>query len=47
MPKIIENRMRMAKQEISHQGEYGHVIINENIEIAVEEIIKILHNSNK
>jgi len=40
---IIESRMSMASQEISHKDEYEYVVINKDLKLAVEEIINILN----
>jgi guanylate kinase len=40
--EVIENRMKMAQREMSHQDEYDHIIINESLEKAVKEIRECL-----
>ena len=39
--QIIARRMREAKDELSHYGEFDHLIINEDFELAVSELVKI------
>lgn len=39
--EVIEDRMKMAQREISHQDEYDHIITNDNLETAVKEIMQI------
>ncbi len=40
--EIIEGRMASARAEMSHYGEYDHLIVNENFERAVEQLGSIL-----
>ncbi len=40
--KIIENRMKKAKDEINHYNEYDFVVVNNNIEETTEKIRKII-----
>ncbi|MPN33111.1 Guanylate kinase [bioreactor metagenome] len=37
-----ELRMKNAKEELSHAGEYDYVIVNDIVEDAVSEFIKIV-----
>jgi guanylate kinase len=37
-PESIERRMKTMEQELLHQGEYGHVIVNDDLERAVAEL---------
>lgn len=39
---VISRRMSAAEEELSHISEYDHVIINDNLERAVEEIRTII-----
>ncbi|MAY15445.1 MAG: hypothetical protein CMI06_08920 [Oceanospirillaceae bacterium] len=39
---IIERRMRDARNEMSHYGEYNYLIINDNFENTVEELRAIV-----
>ncbi|WP_430460893.1 guanylate kinase [Thalassolituus sp. LLYu03] len=41
-PEIIERRMRDARSEMSHYGEYDYLIINDNFENTVEELRSII-----
>jgi guanylate kinase len=39
---VIENRMKRARDEISHFNEYDFVVINDNLESAIEQIKSII-----
>jgi guanylate kinase len=39
----IDRRMREAREEISHWREFDHVIVNDQLDRAVEEVVSILH----
>jgi guanylate kinase len=39
----VDRRMREAREEISHWWEFDHVIVNDRLERAVEEVVCILH----
>jgi guanylate kinase len=41
-PAEIERRMRAARDEISHSGEFAHVVVNDDLDRAVEEVVAIL-----
>ena len=43
--EAIERRMRDAKNEISHYNEYDYLVINDDIEIALEQLSSILKAS--
>ena len=38
----IKKRMRNAIEEIGHAGEYGYVILNDNLEIAINNVRSVL-----
>lgn len=38
----IERRLALAKEEMSHQIEYNHVVVNHDLEAAYQEITNIL-----
>ena len=40
--EVIEKRMADARNTISHYNEYDHVIINDNLEIAFEELCGLI-----
>lgn len=40
--EVIATRMQAAKQEISHYGEYNHLIINDNFDRAVQQLIRLI-----
>jgi guanylate kinase len=39
----IERRMRIAREEIGHWSEFGHVVVNEDLATATEAVRAILH----
>jgi guanylate kinase len=42
-PEEIARRMGRARDEISHWGEFDHVIVNDNLPAAVESVRAVLH----
>lgn len=40
--EVIERRMRDAKTEMSHYGEYDYLVINDNFETALEDLKTII-----
>lgn len=40
--EIVDGRMRQAQQEISHYGQYEFVIVNDNFDLAVNELKAII-----
>ncbi len=43
-PTVIETRMRNAREEMSHRGMYRHVVVNDELDAAVEHFVAILTN---
>jgi len=41
--KVINERMGKATSEISHWGIYDYILVNSNVEEAVEKVVHILH----
>lgn len=41
-PAEIDRRMRLAHDEISHCREFDHVVVNDRLEAAVEDVVYIL-----
>lgn len=41
-PEEIEKRLENAEIEISHKGEYSSVVVNDDIDLAVSEIINLV-----
>ena len=39
---MIERRMRDAQAEISHWGEFDHVVVNDDFDAALEELHGII-----
>jgi guanylate kinase len=44
--EIIARRMRDAKEQMAHYGEYGYLIINDDFEVALDELATIVHASH-
>jgi len=42
-PVEIARRMRVARDEISHWAEFDHVVVNDDLAIAIEAVRAILH----
>ena len=42
-PEAIEKRMASAREEISHVLEFEYIIVNERFELALEDLISIVH----
>ena len=45
--KLIEQRMKKFKEEISHWNEYNHVVVNDDLELCYKEILEIIKNEKK
>jgi guanylate kinase len=43
--EAIERRLRVADEELAAQGEFRHVVINDDLERAVDELDAIISNS--
>ena len=41
-PEVIKQRVEKAEYEISFAGEYDYTVVNDNLEIAVDEVEKII-----
>jgi guanylate kinase len=41
-PEVIERRLRAAREEVAHVGEFDYVIINQNFDVAVADLISIV-----
>jgi len=42
-PEAIEKRMASAREEISHVLEFEYIIVNERFDLALEDLISIVH----
>lgn len=42
--EVIQRRMRDAQSEISHWAEFDHLVVNDNFEIALEELRSIIND---
>ena len=45
--KRIEIRLQRFQQEMGYQDKFDHVMVNENLEMAIEELINIVNKLNK
>jgi len=43
-PEQVEERLRTAEQELEAQHEFGHVVVNDRLEDAVDELTAIVEN---
>ncbi len=43
-PEAIDVRLRNARREMEHSDRYGHVIVNDNLNAAIEELVAILNS---
>lgn len=43
-PEVVQERMQNAVEELSHQNEYRHVVINEHLPLATEELATIFQS---
>jgi guanylate kinase len=41
-PEEVERRLRVAEEELAAQSEFGHVVVNDRLEDAVEELAGIV-----
>jgi guanylate kinase len=41
-PHTLSKRMRAAYEEVKKKGEYDHIVVNESVESAVDELVRIL-----
>jgi len=45
--KVIQRRMRDAQSEISHWEEFDQLVVNDNFDIALEELLTIINDHRK
>ena len=43
-PEEIERRLAAADEELTARGEFGHVIVNDDVDRAVEELVELVHS---
>ncbi|MBN4926461.1 guanylate kinase [Hoyosella rhizosphaerae] len=41
-PEVVERRLRTAKEELAAQDEFDHVIVNDDLELAVQQLVLLL-----
>jgi guanylate kinase len=41
----VERRLRVAEEEMAAQDEFGHVVVNDRLEDAVDELVRIVRSS--
>jgi len=42
--EVIAKRMAAAKEEISHVSEYDYVIINDNMDVALRDLVSVVQS---
>ena len=45
--KLIEKRMNKFNEELSHWNEYNYVVINDNLDVCYDKILKIIKSEKK
>lgn len=45
--EVIEKRMQNAEAEMKERHQYQHLIINDDIESAVEKLVEVIHAERK
>ena len=46
-PETLSTRLRAAYDEVKEKGHYDHVVINDTVESAVEEMLRIIDGDNR
>ena len=44
-PEQIEARLRTAERELEAQGEFAHVVVNDRLEDAVEQLVAVVQDA--
>jgi guanylate kinase len=44
-PEEVERRLRVAEEEMAAQDEFGHVVVNDRLEDAVDELVRIVRSA--
>lgn len=44
-PEEVERRLEVARQEVEARGEFGHVVVNDRLERAVDELAGIVREA--
>jgi guanylate kinase len=45
-PETISKRVRAAYQEVKTKGQYDHIVVNDRVEDAVEQLVRILEQAH-
>jgi guanylate kinase len=43
-PEVIRRRLDIAVQELAHEGEFEHVVVNESVESAADAVVALMIN---
>jgi guanylate kinase len=46
-PETISKRVKAAYEEVKNKGHYDHIIVNERVADAVEQLVRILEQAHK
>jgi guanylate kinase len=46
-PEQVDDRLRTAEQELEAQPEFGHVVVNDRLEQATDELVAIVQHALK
>jgi len=46
-PDVIEKRLNNALTEIKHKDDYKHIVVNDQLDLAMNEIIKIIESADE
>jgi guanylate kinase len=46
-PQTISKRVSAAYQEVKNKGQYDHIVVNDRVEDAVEQLVRILEQGHK
>ena len=45
-PETISKRVKAAYQEVKNKGQYDHIVVNDRVEDAVEQLVRILEQAH-
>jgi guanylate kinase len=46
-PETISKRVRAAYQEVKNKGQYDHIVVNDRVDDAVEQLVRILEQAHE